>query len=143
VAGEGIAVNGGETSGEISAYGGDEIILLVDDEEPIRELYGEFLRQYGYQVVTANTGESGLEIYNRENQNIDLVIMDINMPGKGGLWALNQMMTVDPDLKAIIISGYSDIEIQGAYRDFGAKSCLSKPFRTWALLSEIRTVLEE
>ena len=65
------------------ARGGNETILLVDDEEFIRELGVDVLGRAGYTVLTANNGENALELYRQERARIDLVILDLIMPGMG------------------------------------------------------------
>jgi CheY-like chemotaxis protein len=64
--------------------GGDETILLVDDEKFIRELGVDVLGQAGYKVLTAGNGEQALEVYRKERDRVDLIILDLIMPGMGG-----------------------------------------------------------
>ena len=88
-------------------------ILLVDDEEGIQMLYREELEDEGYEVVSAYTGEEGLQKFNEESP--DLVILDIQMPGMNGIETLRQMKMVNPKLPVILSSAYNEYK-----QDLGA-----------------------
>ncbi|MGD8509846.1 MAG: PAS domain S-box protein [Syntrophobacterales bacterium] len=122
--------------------GGNETILLVDDEEFIRELGVDVLGRAGYTVLTASNGESALELYRQERARIDLVILDLIMPGMGGTKCLEELLKVDPDTRVLIASGYSpDGPTKGAL-DTGAKGFVSKPYDTSQLLQLVRKILD-
>ena len=88
-------------------------ILLVDDEEGIQMLYREELQDSGYEVVSAYTGEEGLEKLKSESP--DLVILDIQMPGMNGIETLRQMKMDNPDLPIILSTAYTEYK-----QDLGA-----------------------
>jgi CheY-like chemotaxis protein len=88
-------------------------ILLVDDEEGIQMLYREELEDDGYEVVSAYTGEEGLEKFKAESP--DLVILDIQMPGMNGIETLRQMKMDNPELPVILSSAYNEYK-----QDLGA-----------------------
>lgn len=88
-------------------------ILLVDDEEGIQMLYREELEDEGYEVISAYTGEEGLEKFKDESP--DLVILDIQMPGMNGIETLRQMKMNNPDLPVILSSAYNEYK-----QDLGA-----------------------
>lgn len=88
-------------------------ILLVDDEEGIQMLYREELEDDGYEVISAYTGEEGLQKFKDESP--DLVILDIQMPGMNGIETLRQMKMNNPDLPVILSSAYSEYK-----QDLGA-----------------------
>jgi CheY-like chemotaxis protein len=88
-------------------------ILLVDDEEGIQMLYREELQDAGYTVISAYTGEEGLEKVKSESP--DLVILDIQMPGMNGIETLRQMKMDNPDLPIILSSAYTEYK-----QDLGA-----------------------
>lgn len=88
-------------------------ILLVDDEEGIQMLYREELQDEGYEVVSAYTGEEGLEKLKSESP--DLVILDIQMPGMNGIETLRQMKMDNPNLPIILSSAYTEYK-----QDLGA-----------------------
>jgi CheY-like chemotaxis protein len=122
--------------------GGNETILLVDDEEFIRELGVDVLGRAGYTVLTASNGEDALELYQKERARIDLVILDLIMPGMGGSKCLEELLKMDPDTRVLIASGYSpDGPTKGAL-DTGAKGFVSKPYDTSQLLQLVRKILD-
>ena len=122
--------------------GGTETILLVDDEPPIRGFAKQALTKFGYTVLTAASGEEGLEIYSSKSDGIDLYITDINMPGMGGHKFLLELLKIKPDAKVLISSGYS---IDGQIRktlEAGALGSLCKPYQVNDLLNTVRHVLD-
>lgn len=88
-------------------------ILLVDDEEGIQMLYREELEDDGYEVISAYTGEEGLQKFKEESP--DLVILDIQMPGMNGIETLRQMKMDNPKLPVILSSAYNEYK-----QDLGA-----------------------
>ena len=122
---------------------GSETILLVDDEQALREIGSRILRRRGYQVLTGASGEEALEVYLREGGGVDLVVMDLGMPGMGGHKALVEILAADPGARVIIASGYSATVQVKAAREAGAAGYVAKPFRRDELLGEIRRVLDQ
>jgi len=125
---------------------GSETILLVDDENSILEYGATILTKFGYKVLTAQSGERGFEIYTKSfsrNKRIDLVILDLIMPGMGGINCLTKILSLwDPLAKIIISSGLSmDDDINDVIKK-GAKAFITKPFNTEELLKLIRIVLD-
>lgn len=121
---------------------GAETILLVDDEEPIRDFATQILQKYGYQTRTAASGEEALEVYRNEHETIDLVIMDINMPGMGGYKSLCEIIQFNPSVKVLVASGYS---INGQAKQTlaaGAAGYIEKPYNLADLIKKIRGVLD-
>jgi len=88
-------------------------ILLVDDEEGIQMLYREELEDEGYEVISAYTGEEGMQKFHEESP--DLVILDIQMPGMNGIETLRQMKMANPKLPVILSSAYNEYK-----QDLGA-----------------------
>ena len=131
-----------ETSREHSHYqGGTETILLVDDEEQLRKSVSDILSTAGYRVLTAASGEEGLELYN-SHTNIKLVIMDLCMPGMGGYCAIDRILGLDPEAKVMIATGYAlDTEVKAALES-GVMGYIAKPFRGVELLQMVRSVLD-
>ncbi|MBW2003390.1 MAG: PAS domain S-box protein [Deltaproteobacteria bacterium] len=128
---------------KIPIKGGTETILLVDDEEPIRELCKDILARFGYTVLMASDGESALEIYREKKEEINLVILDIIMPGMGGRKCLEELLKLNPKSRIIIASGYS---INGPAKEVlkaGAKGFISKPYDMRGMLQTVRKILDE
>lgn len=128
---------------EQAIKGGHEKILLVDDEAAIREISSEMLDQYGYRVTTAQSGEEALEIYRKQGNDIDLVILDLGMPGMGGRKAMNAILDIDREAKIIIASGYNaDIRSQTDVLT-GARAFINKPYRLTDMLGTVREILDK
>ncbi|MBF0527799.1 MAG: PAS domain S-box protein [Deltaproteobacteria bacterium] len=122
--------------------GGTETILLVDDEEPIRGFASHLLKKFGYTVLTASSGEEALKIYAGGPKEIDLVIMDIGMPGMGGLKCLGEIVRIDPAAKVLVASGYA---VNGQIKktvEAGAVGYVGKPYKLTDLLDKVRVVLD-
>ncbi len=122
--------------------GGTETILVVDDEEFIRELASEFLKRHGYSILKASSGEEAISIYSKNPREIDLIIMDIGMPGMGGHKCFQEIIEIDPTAKLIFATGYS---VDGTFREtLKTKDVgfIGKPYKLMELLNKVRTVLD-
>ena len=122
--------------------GGNETVLVVDDESAIQETAGEILRQQGYEVLIAGSGEEALEIYRAKGGMISLVLMDLSMPGMGGRKAMTELLRMDPQVKVLISSGYSSRRQVEECLASGAAGFIGKPYRIVSLLKDIRRVLD-
>jgi PAS domain S-box-containing protein len=123
----------------VSATG--ELILLVEDEEPVRMLAVRLLKRAGYEVVTARNGREAAEIIDREPRNIQLVVSDIVMPEMGGIELGHYVRFRRPATRLLFISGYAAAEIErrgGLPADAGF---LQKPFSSNALANAVRDAL--
>ncbi|MGD9124978.1 MAG: PAS domain S-box protein, partial [Desulfarculaceae bacterium] len=129
-----------EFSGEVP--GGRETLLVVDDEKPIRDLAEKILTRRGYQVLRANSGERALDIYRQQIRDIDLVVLDISMPGMGGYKCLQALLAINPQAKVIIATGYSRNGPLKQILASGAAGYVAKPFRKVELLRKVREVLD-
>jgi CheY-like chemotaxis protein len=122
--------------------GGSETVLLVDDEEPLRALGQRTLKGAGYRVLTAPSGEKALELYKEAGSGIDLVVLDLSMPGMGGLKCLKEMMALNPALRVVIASGYAEEGQVGQSLEAGAAGFVAKPFSRAQLLNAVREALD-
>ena len=123
--------------------GGDETILLVDDESALREVGSLTLQNMGYEVHTAGSGEEALERFGQMDPRPDLVILDLGMPGMGGRNCMLELLGRQPDLKVIIASGYSaNGQVQQSLAS-GAAAFIAKPFRLAELIGTVRKVLDQ
>ena len=121
---------------------GEETILIVDDEEAIRDLGSIILAHQGYRILLAASGEEALATYADKWADIDLVILDISMPGMGGHNCLQELLKINPAAKAIISSGYS---LSGKLNDIihqGASGFVPKPFTKSEILKTVRQILD-
>lgn len=128
---------------DILPASGSETVLLVDDEDLVRELGQRILMRSGYTVLMATNGEEALEIYGREKEHITLVILDLIMPAMGGKDCLKKLLEIDPEAKVLVASGYSPDASTEECLDRGAKGFVAKPFRVKELLQQVRTALHE
>ena len=121
-------------------------ILVIDDEKPTLSMFRLFLAAYGYEVQTADSGESGLEKFQALRP--DIVFTDIRMPGIDGLEVLDRIRKTDPRCQVIIITGHGDMERAVEALDMGASDFINKPVERQALnaaliRAENRLVLPE
>ncbi|MFH1136191.1 MAG: PAS domain S-box protein [Pseudomonadota bacterium] len=122
--------------------GGTETILLVDDEEGVRDFTSQALEKHGYRVLTASSGEQALEIHADRRCEIDMVIMDLGMPGMGGYKCLCEIVRRDSSAKVLIASGYSVDGQVGKTLRAGAVGYIMKPYDLGGLLEKVRGVLD-
>ena len=112
-------------------------ILVVDDEQSICLLLRDVLARFGHQVSTCQDGESALRT--ASERQLDLIFLDIRMPGMSGLQVLKKLREVQPQAKFVMITGFAkDDIIEDALRS-GASACLCKPFR----LAQVVELLEQ
>ena len=122
---------------------GSGTILLVDDERSIRDTAGEYLRQSGFTILQADSGERALEVFNERARDIDLIIMDLGMPGMGGQKCLEEILRLDDSAKIIVASGYTaDNQAQRAVAS-GAAKFIGKPYRFADLSEAVTEVLDQ
>ena len=133
---------GEETERKQQLKGGSETILLVDDEESIRDLAKAILSAFGYNVLTASDGERALEIYRSEKEGIDLIILDLIMPGMGGLRCFEDLLNTNPALKVVIATGYSPEDSAKAMVEGQARGFIRKPYNMDQLLLSVRMALD-
>jgi PAS domain S-box-containing protein len=123
--------------------GGTETILLVDDEQALRDLARTTLKAFGYTVLTASNGEEALEIYRREKDRVRLIILDLIMPGIGGMKCLEGLRRIDPRAKVMIATGYYPEDLAKGVLEGQARGFISKPYNVNELLLAVRKALDE
>jgi len=131
-----------ETTAEIPSWG-TETLLLVDDEDFVRELGRRILTGRGYTVLTAPNGEEALSVYRSQQDRISLIVLDLMMPGMGGKDCLKELLEVNPDATVLIASGYATDAVTKECMRLGAKGFVSKPFGFKQLLQRVRDTLNE
>jgi PAS domain S-box-containing protein len=122
---------------------GTETILIVDDEVVIVNVTKEMLENLGYRILTANSGSEALKIFKSRGNDIDLVILDMIMPGLSGNETFDQLKDIRQDIKVILSSGYS---LNGHAAEIMAKGCkafIQKPFLVTDLSRLVRDVLDQ
>lgn len=116
-------------------------ILFVDDEEMIREVFFEGLKFLGYDVYVAGGVKEAYDVFKKERGKFDVVISDMLMPDGSGEDLYIDLMSIRPDVKLIVISGFSAQEAVNKMLEYGAKAFLAKPFSIEELDSKIQEVL--
>lgn len=130
-----------KTSEPDELLGGDETILLVDDEDIVTDVTSEMLRHLGYTVLSANNGKDAIDIYEKEQANVDLVILDMILPGMTGSKIYDSLKQINSQVKVLLSSGYSE---SGEASGLLAKTCggfIQKPFKMAELSQKIREVV--
>jgi two-component system, cell cycle sensor histidine kinase and response regulator CckA len=122
---------------------GNETVLVVDDEDSVRELGKRILTKSGFRVLTANSGLEALKVYSTEGASISLVILDLIMPEMGGKDCLKELLRVDAKAKVLIASGYLGDTSEAETLELGARGFVAKPFRFKELLTRVRNVIDE
>ena len=122
-------------------------VLVMDDEEIIRDAASEVLHYLGYAVVTARDGKEALHKYKKAQERgepFDVVIMDLTVPGgTGGKEAVLKLKEIDPSAKVVVSSGYSTDPIMADFREFGFAGVVTKPYSVEELGSTLQKVLEK
>ncbi|GIW12033.1 MAG: hypothetical protein KatS3mg061_3090 [Dehalococcoidia bacterium] len=104
------------------------IALVIDDEPSVREVAARMLEHLGFRVLTAADGESGLTLFAQHHQEIELVLLDLTMPGMDGTQACQRLLALQPRARVILMSGYSDLDADLRSGSDGAAGFLAKPF---------------
>ena len=123
-------------------YTGSETILLVDDEDITMDVGEELLEELGYKVLTARNGEDALSIYRRRQARIDMVILDMVMPGMGGGPTYDALKKINPAVKVLLASGYSIDQKAENLLTRGCAGFIQKPFNLQNLSQNLRAILE-
>jgi anti-anti-sigma factor len=117
-----------------------EKILVIDDEKPTLMMFRLTLAAYGYEVLTAENGQEGLEVFARERPSI--VLTDIKMPGMNGIEVLKQVKAVDPSTEVIVITGHGDMDLAIQALNLDATDFINKPIQRHLLEQAIRRAEE-
>ena len=130
------AVTVAEKNKEEAIYNGSGCVLVIDDERVVRNVMENQLQDMGYSVLLACDGVEGVELFQKKHETIDLVILDMVMPGMSGRDAFNAIKSIDPDAKILLLSGFSrDSHMEDLMKQ-GALGFIQKPFRR-AKLSKV------
>lgn len=122
---------------------GTETILLVDDEEGIISVGEKLLKRLGYRTLPAKNGYQAMETVKKNMGKIDLIILDMIMPGLGGAETFNQLRKIDPEIKVLLSSGYSLNDQAARILEQGCNGFIQKPFHLKELSYKIRTILDQ
>ncbi len=118
-------------------------ILIVDDEQGLREMLEEILQGKNYHVITASNGIDAVKKYESHRQQIDMVISDLGMPLMGGEEVFNKLVEINPKIKMVFMTGYLEESSKTGILRSGVKNIIHKPFRIEEILECVSHVLEE
>lgn len=122
--------------------GGNETILVIEDEKSLRDMVEEFLISNGYKVITAANGEEALTIYQQNIDEIKLVFSDIGLPKIDGFSLFKNMNAINPEVKTILTSGFIDSSKKAEIINAGVKDFMQKPYHPEEVLRKIRKILD-
>ncbi len=135
-----------EKADEMECRGDDSgTVLGIDDEPDVRQLISDVLTRLGYSVITAADGREGIRIYREREGGIDLVLLDVIMPVMNGNEVFQMLKTIDPDVRVVLVSGYSSEGHSGIDRllNNGVRGFIQKPFTQKSLLKSVREHLKK
>lgn len=124
---------------ESAPLGGDETILVIEDEEGVRDVVEKILKAYGYTPLSAPDGPSGLALYAENMNSISLVLLDLTMPKMPGIMVLDKLRESNPEVKVLVSSGHSEEELR---KLTGAAGYVTKPYKAINLMKSIRAILD-
>jgi two-component system cell cycle sensor histidine kinase/response regulator CckA len=127
-------------AGEIRWQGAGDV-LVVDDEETVREVTGQLLEAFGFRVTLASHGREAVELF-RTRGPFRFVLLDLTMPQCGGAETFRELRALQPGVPVILMSGYSEQEATAPFAGQGLAGFLQKPFKAAALLQLVRPLLE-
>jgi PAS domain S-box-containing protein len=141
---------GRSSATESKAPGRDEKgpvnVLIMDDEEQVREILQDMLTELGYHSECAENGAVAIDLYRKrkeEGSPFSVAILDLTIPGgMGGKEAIRTMREIDPDVRAVVSSGYSTDPVMANYREYGFREVLGKPYRLQDMERIMQRVLE-
>ncbi len=122
--------------------GGNETILIVEDEEMLSDFVASLLAGKGYRIYSAHDGEEAVTVFSHHHTEIDLVLSDMGLPKQSGLDAYLQMKAIDANVKTVIASGYLEPDIKAKMEGAGVNEFIHKPYEPRHVLTTIREVLD-
>jgi CheY-like chemotaxis protein len=128
--------------------GGNELILVAEDEEGLRDLAGDVLKELGYQVLLAKDGEEAVQVYTENREHIDMLLLDVLMPRMGGPEAYERIRQMGGEIPLIFMTGYSSEMVQSRFTKLNISLeglgvlVIQKPYSVDGLGRKIREVLD-
>jgi two-component system, cell cycle sensor histidine kinase and response regulator CckA len=117
---------------------GQHLVLVVDDEQPVREAISDILEDQGMQLLMAADGQTAIQLLQEYSEEINLVLLDLSMPGMGGEEVLQEMRKINPTIRVILSSGYDKNDVLHRMRDQSLSGFLQKPYPLEALIEIVQ-----
>jgi PAS domain S-box-containing protein len=125
---------------------GRGLVLIMDDEESVRQIAGKIVRALGYEAAYARDGREAIDQWREaraKGQPFDVAIMDLTVPGgMGGREAIRELLAIDPDAKAVVSSGYCQDPVMANFRDYGFRDVLAKPYNVLDVSQALSALLK-
>ncbi len=118
------------------------LVLVIDDEAPVRQAVSDILEMEGVEVVTAVNGTEGIQIYQQQQDKIKVILLDLSMPGLSGEETLNELYKINPGVCVILSSGYGHFDVLDRIGQKENLSYLQKPYNMSQLLQEVSKYLD-
>lgn len=128
--------------GEIQDWQAVGKVLVVDDEELVREVARDILEAHGFEVATASDGQEAVDYYRDHARTIRIVLLDLTMPRKDGEQAFREIRQIDGEAQVVLMSGYSKKQARQQLEGEGLAGFLHKPFRPAELVAQLRELLD-
>lgn len=125
----------------VGKLNGSGTVMVVDDEQAIREIARNTLQRYGYKVLTAENGAVAVDQYQRLRKGVNLVLLDLTMPVMNGEQALREMKKIDPGVRVLLSSGFNETEAVERFAGKGLAGFIQKPYTASALAEKVKEVL--
>jgi DNA-binding NtrC family response regulator len=130
-----------ETEARSLAGGGR--VLIVDDEQIVRNAAGASLRRHGYEILEASGGPEAIEIFRHSGASISLVLLDLTMPGMSGVDVMEKLQLIDNDVRVLLSSGFNEVEAVRRFTGKGLAGFIQKPYTSSALAGKVKEILDE
>lgn len=126
-----------------AAFQGTGTVLVIDDEQIVRDIAQATLERFGYRVVLADDGRKGLEAFRRLAGRVDLVLLDLTMPVMSGEETFRELQNIRSDIRVILSSGYNEAEATRHFTGKGLTGFLQKPYTSARLAEAVRSALAQ
>ena len=120
---------------------GSGTILVVDDEQIIRDMAKKALERHGYTVLLADSGAAAIDVFRRHPDSIALVVLDLSMPGMSGEETLPELRKIRPEFKVVVSSGYSESEAMPLFKGQEVSGFVQKPYTSSGIAEKVKTCL--
>ena len=128
-------------AGSIDQFRGSGVILIVDDEQTIRDVTRRMLEKFGFSVLTADDGSHGVEVFREAAQDVAAVLLDMTMPNMSGAEAFHAIRAIHPTVPILLTSGFSEQEATHQFGGADLAGFIQKPYRPAELLQKIKGII--